>query len=570
MADPELVEIMDCTLRDGLQMPGLNTFKENLILIGKLIIDMGIPVVEAGQPMAPRLGILNISKANVRDKLVITELGEYARDEHSKSRVMGLADTKFKNVISVRDCEIDTVSIWESFHDGNELGKNIQKSKNAIHDAHKLGFKDVYFYMVHSTLSDMDELVKFCKEVSDYKYPPKLIYCDTIGAAKPKKIEKDITKIIEADAVASPQHLFIHCHNDGGLGLADTLAAIEAGARGVSGTFLGVGDRCGNVALEQVLHHLSIEKDALGKHAYKFGFEVDIDEITVMCHSIAAMLGIGVPDNQPVIGVNMNKHLAGRHAKDVLDGRAEKWQQGKRPPIIDVGYYSGRGVIKALLKQRGIKNPPNIIMKVILERIMMASDMPFAYSTVKPKDVYPLYEPAQERVARALRKEFVELFSHDIERLESIPIDEADTIRAMGRRALLDYIGNAGMQEKVLDRLKLAHLVLLITAISEYGKEIMDSENAGQYEEFKKWLRELYIVELDYVLVADKELAFEGEHIGNVRELDFKKKIKGTREISDENEDRLDVYEFYKEYPEELVTAFHTNKTKIRKVLGIE
>jgi len=289
------IEIMDTTLRDGLQQKGISVGASDLIDIGKELIKLEIPLIEAGQPMGRKPSRFAIDISNTRDKEVLMALRPEA--ENTKSVIMGLSDIRIPHINSVFEQKIDTISIYASFAKNHFKG-GMKLYLNAINHAYRRRAKDIYLYMLYCPSADLKDIFKFCGAIKAHnkrtgdKINPHLIYCDTIGVACINDIKRDITEIKNE---LPDSKLLFHGHNDSGLAVANSLAAVEAGADGVSGTFMGIGERCGNASLDQIIYHLN-------NQGYETGLNGDMKEITKLCSYIAKKLGLEIPFDQPLVG----------------------------------------------------------------------------------------------------------------------------------------------------------------------------------------------------------------------------------------------------------------------------
>jgi 2-isopropylmalate synthase len=308
------LEILDSTLRDGAQGENVNFSAADKTAVIKALSEFGIPFIEAGNP-----------GSNPKDFELFCSFADNAADN---SRLVAFGSTRRKNIA----CEDDPqfVKLMETpakilslfgkaslFHVNEILGatpeENLCMIKSSIEYAVSRG-KNVFFDAEHffdGYKADRDYALSVLNAAAAAG-ASHLVLCDTNGGSFPDEIF-DITKAVK-DFLAKigflGKTIGIHCHNDCGCAVANTLAAVKGGATHIQGTFTGIGERCGNTNLSAVIPALTLKR----------GFECvpNISAITETARKIAEIININLPDDMPFIGKSAFSHKGGMHADGVI------------------------------------------------------------------------------------------------------------------------------------------------------------------------------------------------------------------------------------------------------------
>ena len=233
------VVIRDSTLREGLDVPGINFSIGEKLKIVRCLRNLGIKEIEIGQP--GRIGqsrLLN-DKIKKLDSSLVTSGLVFGFGDFKKE----LEDARFLDRIDI---------LMPLLSRGPKEDKKIESLAAAINDAKKLSYKNIGVGFPHATSANLDFLFEISKAASQNGAQRIIVY-DTNGKATPEDIRKIVTRL----SGILPVH--IHCHNDRGLALINSLVAVEAGARFVDVTFGGIGDRAGNAALEPLIVNLELK-----------------------------------------------------------------------------------------------------------------------------------------------------------------------------------------------------------------------------------------------------------------------------------------------------------------------
>lgn len=303
------LEIFDSTLRDGAQGAGINFSVEDKLNIVKALDDLGIAYIEAGNP-----------GSNPKD-LEFFEKAKHCRLQSAKlvafgaTRRRNIRAEEDNNCLSLLNAGTDTVAIFGKAWDlhatkilNATLEENLhmicdtisffkEKGKTVIFDAEHFfdGFKNNPSYAI-------DALHAAEKGGADL-----LCLCETNGGCFPDEVSSIVDKVKKK--VTTP--LGIHCHNDSGCGIANSIAAVLAGCKQVQGTYLGYGERCGNANLSAIIPNLQL------KRGYICIPENKMQKLTTTARLIAEIANQPLENNLPYVGRSAFSHKAGMHIDGV-------------------------------------------------------------------------------------------------------------------------------------------------------------------------------------------------------------------------------------------------------------
>ncbi|WP_320047005.1 homocitrate synthase [uncultured Ilyobacter sp.] len=342
--------ILDTTLRDGEQTPGVNFTLEEKLEIAKMLDKAGVKVIEAGIPAMGQQEIEVIKKMNCLG--LKCELLTWNR--LSKSDIEKSLETGVKNIhIGVPTSDI---------HIYNKLKKTrkwlIETLKDVVNYAIHKGCK-VSVGAEDASRTDMDFLIEFYKTAEELGVS-RVRYADTVGALDPFGVYENIKKIrseinIEID---------FHGHNDFGMATANALAACRAGAKYISATINGIGERAGNTSLEEIVASL--------KYIGKYKTDFDMKQIPVLSKYVEKASGIKLSKNKPLVGEAVFSHESGIHVDGLLKDRRtyefiDPTEIGRESKFV-LGKTSGKASVRNAMKELGMKLDDDKISQ-ILERV---------------------------------------------------------------------------------------------------------------------------------------------------------------------------------------------------------
>jgi 2-isopropylmalate synthase len=344
--------IFDTTLRDGEQSPGFSMNTVEKLEMARQLARLQVDVIEAGFPISS-------DEDFEATREVAKQVGtlENAPTICGLSRV-GLADIDrcWEAVKHARKPRIHTFVATSDIHLKYKLRKSraevLQASVEAVR--HARGYcEDVEFSPEDASRSDFDYMCDVLSAVIEAGARTVNIP-DTVGYAIPKEWGERIARIREKVHGLEKVVLSVHCHNDLGQAVANSLTAIMSGARQVECTINGIGERAGNASLEEIVMALRTRRDFFGADTH-----VKTDEIFKTSRLLSHITGIHVQPNKAIVGENAFAHEAGIHQDGVLKEKLtyeimRPQDIGRPSNKLVMGKHSGRHALAARLKDLGV------------------------------------------------------------------------------------------------------------------------------------------------------------------------------------------------------------------------
>jgi len=301
------IAIFDTTLRDGEQSPGCSMYLEEKISMARQLERLGVDVIEAGFPFASEGDFRSV--AAVADECQDTTIAALCRTVPTD--IYRAAEA----LRSAKRPRIHTFVATSDIHLQYKLKKTrdevLEMTANAVRIAREC-VDDVEFSAEDATRSDVDFLCQVF-EVAVAEGATVLNVPDTVGYTLPGEFASLIATVRERVVRDRPVTISVHCHNDLGLAVANSLAALEAGATQVECTINGVGERAGNASLEELIMAIAVRGDKL---PYTNG--IDQTQLYPSSQLLSSIVGFGVQPNKAIVGRNAFAHEAGIHQHGVL------------------------------------------------------------------------------------------------------------------------------------------------------------------------------------------------------------------------------------------------------------
>jgi len=343
------VRIFDTTLRDGEQAPGFSLRIEEKLQLARQLDALGVDIIEAGFPIASPADAEAVRRiANDVRRPIVACLARCRREDIERAgwAIEPAARPRIHTFIATSDLHLQA-----------KLRITREACLESAADAVRLARQytdDVQFSAEDATRSDRDFLCRVIEAVilagaSTINLP------DTVGYSTPDEILEFFEGIRARVGGADGVTFSTHCHDDLGLAVANTLAAVQAGARQVECTVNGIGERAGNASLEEVVMAFRVRADRM---PYATG--IDTRQIYPSSQMLTRLTGQGVQPNKAIVGRNAFAHEAGIHQDGVLKDprtyeimRAEDvgapWQ-----PIV-LGKHSGRHAVQRRCSELGLQ-----------------------------------------------------------------------------------------------------------------------------------------------------------------------------------------------------------------------
>ena len=340
------VVIFDTTLRDGEQSPGATMTHDEKLEIAELLDDMGVDIIEAGFPIA--------SEGDFR---AVSEIAQRSKN----SVICGLARANFGDIDrcweAVRNSERPRIHTFIGTSPLHRAIPNLDQDQMAerIHQtvSHARNLCDnIQWSPMDATRTEHDYLCRVV-EIAIKAGATTINIPDTVGYTAPVESADLIRMLIDKVPGADDIIFATHCHNDLGMATANSLAAVEGGARQIECTINGLGERAGNTALEEVVMALKVRGDIM---PYFTG--IDTTKIMNISRRVASVSGFPVQFNKAIVGKNAFAHESGIHQDGMLKN-AETFEimrpedVGLSETNLVMGKHSGRAALRSKLEDLG-------------------------------------------------------------------------------------------------------------------------------------------------------------------------------------------------------------------------
>lgn len=360
--------IFDTTLRDGEQSPGASMNIQEKFRLAQQLVKLNVDIIEAGFPVASS-GDFDCVK-NIADRI-------------KGVQVAGLARSNVKDIDAA----------WEALKYAENPRIHVFLATSGIHMKHKLKMTEeqvldlavssvkhaakytsnIEFSAEDASRSDLDFVCQVFEAVIKAGATT-LNFPDTTGYAVPNEFGAKITYLMNTIPNIDKAVLSVHCHNDLGLAVANSLAAIESGARQVECTINGLGERAGNTALEEMVMVLRTRADKMNMHT-----DIVTEHIHATSRLVCAITGIHVQPNKAIVGANAFVHESGIHQDGVLKERTtyeimNPSDIGLTKGNIVLGKHSGRHALKERIVSMGY-NLTNDELNRVFNRFKQIADV---------------------------------------------------------------------------------------------------------------------------------------------------------------------------------------------------
>ncbi|MFA4957939.1 MAG: (R)-citramalate synthase [Candidatus Methanoperedens sp.] len=329
------MKILDTTLRDGEQTPGVSLTTESKLLIARKIDSLGVDIIEAGSAITSdgeRASIKEISKAGLN-----AEICSYCR-------------IKKEDIDAALSCDVASIHLVVPVSDLH-IQQKLKKDRESVRE---LAVEMTEYAKSHGLVVELSgedasradlEYLKTVYNAGIDAGADRLCFCDTVGILLPEKTYEIFEDLSQLRAPIS-----IHCHNDFGMATANTISALRAGASQAHVTINGIGERAGNTSLEEVVMVLY--------SLYKQKTRIDIKGLYTTSRLVSRLSGIPVAPNKSIVGGNAFTHEAGIHVHGLLANTATYEPitpelVGRERKIV-LGKHAGRSSVVLALKELGL------------------------------------------------------------------------------------------------------------------------------------------------------------------------------------------------------------------------
>ena len=341
------VIIFDTTLRDGEQSPGCSMNLDEKLRIARLLDDMGVDIIEAGFPIASQgdwEAVNEISK--VLKNAVVCGLSRATKKDIEASAT-ALEPAKQKR--------IHTFISTSPLHMKYKLQMTPEAVLEAVAESVTFarGFTDDVEWSAEDGSRTEDDYLCQCVETAIKCGATTINIPDTVGYAVPEEYAAQIKMLMNRVPNIDKARLSVHCHNDLGLAVANSLAGVQAGARQIECTINGIGERAGNAALEEIVMAIRTRNDKAPFHN-----NIKTEMLTKASKTLSTTVGFNVQPNKAIVGANAFAHESGIHQDGMLKN-AQTYEimtpesVGLTKSELVLGKHSGRHALKDKIKALG-------------------------------------------------------------------------------------------------------------------------------------------------------------------------------------------------------------------------
>jgi 2-isopropylmalate synthase len=391
----DVVRIFDTTLRDGEQSPGFSMNTQEKIRMARQLATLNVDVIEAGFPIASRgdLEAVRMVAKEIRN-VPIAALAR-AKKEDVSAAIEALevaAAPRLHIFLATSDLHLRV-----------KLNMTREQALEAIRSMVLYGRKhvgEVEFSAEDAGRTDIEFLCQVCRAAVDAGATV-LNLPDTVGYAVPEEYGAMFTKVREYLGDPKGITLSAHCHDDLGLAVANSLAAVRAGVRQIECTINGIGERAGNASLEEVAVALAVRKESFGVTT-----GIRLEELFPASRMLTEITGAQVAPNKAVVGANAFAHEAGIHQDGIIKNPLtyeiiSPQTVGVPNRSLVLGKHSGRNALRMTLKDLGYE-AGDAELAEIYRRVTALADQS---KQVRPRDIVGIAHEVIRRRPAAMAAE---------------------------------------------------------------------------------------------------------------------------------------------------------------------
>jgi 2-isopropylmalate synthase len=384
----DVVRIFDTTLRDGEQSPGFSMNTAEKIRMAAQLAALGVDVIEAGFPIASK-GDLEAVKAVARQARGV--------------RIAALARAKQEDVDAAIEAlqpaaapRLHIFLATSDLHLRAKLNLTRERALESIGAMVRYGRRhvaEVEFSAEDASRSDIEFLCRVCQTAAEAGATI-INLPDTVGYALPEEYAEMFRRVREYLGDPPGITFSAHCHNDLGMAVANSLAAVRAGVRQIECTINGIGERAGNASLEEIVVALAVRQPA-----FELKTEVRLKELFATSRLLSEITGVRVPPNKAVVGANAFAHEAGIHQDGILKNPLtyeiiSPQAVGVPSRQLVLGKHSGRNALRANLRDLGYE-PNDAELAECYRRVTALADQA---KQIRPRDLLAIAHEVMHRV----------------------------------------------------------------------------------------------------------------------------------------------------------------------------
>ncbi|PSC05131.1 2-isopropylmalate synthase [Alsobacter soli] len=347
VSSKDRVLIFDTTLRDGEQSPGASMTLEEKLQVADLLDEMGVDIIEAGFPIASEGDFEAVSEIAKRVKRAtvagLARAGQKDVDRAGEA-VKRAIRPRIHTFISTSPVHMKHKLQMEPAKVLEMVTASVTRARNWV--------EDVEWSAEDGTRTEIDFLCR-CVEAAINAGATTINIPDTVGYTTPEEYARLFRTVRERVPNSDKAIFSVHCHNDLGMAVANTLAGLQGGARQIECTINGIGERAGNAALEEVVMAIKTRNDA-----FPYSCSIDTTMLTRASKLVAAVTSFPVQYNKAIVGRNAFAHESGIHQDGMLKN-TETYEimtpesVGVSKTSLVMGKHSGRHAFREKLKELG-------------------------------------------------------------------------------------------------------------------------------------------------------------------------------------------------------------------------
>jgi 2-isopropylmalate synthase len=391
----DVVRIFDTTLRDGEQSPGFSMNTEEKIRLAHQLAALNVDVIEAGFPIASRGDLEAVKK--VAQEVRTVPIAALAR---AKKQDVDAAIEALKPAASSR---LHVFLATSDLHLSVKLNMTREHALEAItsmvrHGRQHVG--EVEFSAEDAGRTDIEFLCQVCRAAVDAGATV-LNLPDTVGYAVPEEYGAMFIKVREYLGDPDGVTLSAHCHDDLGMAVANSLAAVRAGVRQIECTINGIGERAGNASLEEVVVALAVRKESFGVTT-----GIRLEELFPTSRMLTEITGAQVAPNKAIVGANAFAHEAGIHQDGIIKNPLtyeiiSPQSVGVPARSLVLGKHSGRNALRQTLRDLGFEATDSELAEVYT-RVTTLADLS---KQVRTRDILAIAHEVIRRRPAAMAAE---------------------------------------------------------------------------------------------------------------------------------------------------------------------
>jgi 2-isopropylmalate synthase len=373
----DVVRIFDTTLRDGEQSPGFSMNTAEKIRMAHQLATLGVDVIEAGFPISSRGDLEAVRKVAQEVRTVPIAALARARKDDVNAAIEALepaAAPRLHIFLATSDLHLQVKLHMTRAQALEAIGAMVKLGRNSV--------AEVEFSAEDAGRTDIDFLCQVCR-VAVEAGATVLNLPDTVGYAVPEEYGEMFREVRASLGDVEGITLSAHCHDDLGMAVANSLAAVRAGVRQIECTINGIGERAGNAALEEIAVALAVRKESFGVTT-----NIRLEHLFPSSRMLTEITGALVAPNKAVVGANAFAHEAGIHQDGIIKNPLtyeiiSPETVGVPSRLMVLGKHSGRNALRMSLRDLGYE-PSEVELAEVYQRVNALADKS---KNVRPRDL---------------------------------------------------------------------------------------------------------------------------------------------------------------------------------------